>query len=75
MFFTDYIEAHNYAVENAKKYNQCYGIEKMNQFGKNGFSVKMVSNNPNNRTGWEIRCEIVTPDSPTYASFRGKNDN
>lgn len=63
---SEYIIAHNYAVEQARKLNQCYGIEKMKQYGKNGYSVKMVPNNPDKRFGWEIRCEIVTPESPMY---------
>ena len=66
MSFTDYLEAHNYAVNMARKLNMCYGIEKMNQFGKQVYSVKMVPTNPNKRFGWETRCEIITPESPIY---------
>ena len=63
---SEYIQAHNYAVTRARKLNQCYGIEKMNQFGKKVFSVKMIPNNPDKRCGWEIRCEVVTPESPLF---------
>lgn len=56
-----YIEAHNYAVTQARKLNQCYGLEAMPQYGKPGFSVKMIPNDPNKRFGWEMRCEAITP--------------
>lgn len=66
MTFTDYIEAHNYAVIKARQLKMCYGIEKMNQFGKQVYSVKMIPTNPEKRFGWELRCEAITPESPIY---------
>jgi hypothetical protein len=68
MWFTkdEYIKAHNYAVKQARALNQCYGIEKMPRYGKAGFSVKMIPNNPGKRFGWEMRCEVVTPESPLF---------
>ena len=66
MTFIDYIEAHNYAVNKARSLNMCYGLEKMSQFGKQVYSVKMVPTNPDKRFGWECRCEIITPESPIY---------
>lgn len=71
MTFIDYIEAHNYAVNKARTLKMCYGIEKMNQFGKQVYSVKMIPNNPEKRFGWELRCEIVTPESPIYNITKG----
>ena len=67
MTFTDYIEAHDYAVIKARQINHWYGIEKMNQFGKVVYSVKMIPNDPNKRFGWELRCEPIDPvNSPLY---------
>ena len=66
MFFTDYIEAHNYAVTKSRQLQMCYGIEKMKQFTKHGYSVKMIPTDPNKRFGWESRCEVITPESPLY---------
>jgi hypothetical protein len=66
MTFTDYIEAHDYAVNKARQLNICYGIEKMKQFNKVVFSVKMIPTNPDKRFGWELRCETITPESPLY---------
>lgn len=66
MTFEDYITAHNSAVNKARSLNLCYGIEKMNQFGKQVYSVKMIPTNPEKRFGWELRCEVITPDSPLY---------
>lgn len=62
----EYVKAHNYAVEKARQLNQCYGIEAMKEYGKDGFSVKMIPNNPDKRFGWEIRCEVITPESPMF---------
>jgi hypothetical protein len=64
---SEYLKAYNYAVGESKRLNQCYGIENMPQYGKPGFSVKMVPNNPCKRFGWEMRCEVVTPESPLIA--------
>ena len=66
MTFTDYFEAHDFAVNKARLLNMCYGIEKMNQFGKQVYSVKMIPTDPQKRFGWEVRCEVVTPESPLY---------
>lgn len=63
---SEYIQAHNYAVKMARQLNVCYGIEKMNQFGKTVYSVKMIPTNPQKRCGWEMRCEVITPESPMY---------
>ena len=63
---SEYLKAHNHAVEQARKLGRCYGIEKMRQYGKNGYSVKMIPNNPILRFGWETRCEVVTPESPLF---------
>jgi len=64
---SEYIQAHDYAVKQARILKQCYEIEKMKQFGKNVFSVKMIPNSPEKRFGWESRCEAVTPESPLFS--------
>jgi hypothetical protein len=66
MSFSDYIEAHNYAVNKARQFHMVYGIEKMNQFGKIVYSVKMLPTDPNKRFGFELRCEVITDESPLY---------
>ena len=71
---SEYIQAHNYAAGQAKSLNQCYGIEKMRQFGKTVFSVKMIPNNPERRFGWELGCEVVTPESPIFEIEKDVNN-
>jgi hypothetical protein len=61
MFFTDYASAHTRALADARKYQQAMGIEKTTEYGKPGFRVAMIPNNPKNRFGWEFRCEAVEP--------------
>ncbi len=66
---SQYIEAHNYAVTKARQLNMCYGIEKMKEFNRTVYSVKMIPTNPDKRFGWETRCEVVTPESPIYTEI------
>jgi hypothetical protein len=53
-FFSDYHEAHRYAEERARLLHLDFGIE-----GARGYTVKMLPR-PENRQGWELRCEVVS---------------
>lgn len=59
-FFRDYHEARRYAEERAVALRLPFGIEGANEFGRKGFTVKMLPR-PENRHGWETRCEVVSP--------------
>jgi hypothetical protein len=37
------------------------------------YSVKMIPTNPQKRFGWELRCEVITPESPLYDQTIGAN--
>ena len=57
--FPDYHDAYDAAVDDARRYKCDIGIEKLN----GEFRVFMLPK-PKNRCGFELRCEVVTPDSP-----------
>lgn len=61
-----YVKAFNEAVNLARLVKREVGIEKANEFGKTGYRVKLLPNKEN-RFGWELRCEVVSPDSPLMA--------
>lgn len=58
--FTDYKEAHTYAVELARTLGRETGIEKAKEFGQLGFNVHHLPK-VENRCGFELRCEVVRP--------------
>ena len=70
MTFPDTVEglkdARHYASQQARQYNHVYGIEAMREYGKQILSVKMIPNDPNQRFGWEARCEPVLPTDPAW---------
>ena len=55
----DYHDAYDAAVDDARRYKCDIGIEKLG----GQFRVFMLPK-PENRCGFELRCEVVTPDSP-----------
>ena len=57
--FKDYHDAYDAAVEDARRSKCDIGIEKMN----GEFRVFFLPN-PKNRFGFELRCEVITPESP-----------
>lgn len=60
--FPDYHDARAYAEQQTRELRQAHGIEKMpDTRGGECFSVKMLPN-PENRFGWELRCEAVEVD-------------
>lgn len=61
--FTDWKEAHTEAIKLARRLGKEVGIEKTKEFGKEIFLIKHLPK-PENRYGWELRCEIVKPSDP-----------
>jgi hypothetical protein len=61
--FDTWKEAHTYAVKLSRQLGREVGIEKMKQFGKEVHLVHHLPK-PQNRYGFELRCEIVAPSDP-----------
>lgn len=61
--FSNWKDARNAATLLARQLGRETGIEKMNQFGKEVFLVHHLPK-PENRYGFELRCEVVKPDDP-----------
>ncbi len=60
-FIVDYHEARRYAQERANSLGLPFGIEAANEYGRKGHTVKLLPR-PENRQGWEMRCEVVDPE-------------
>lgn len=60
-FIADYHEARRYAQKRANSLGLSFGIEAANEFGRRGHTVKMLPR-PDNRQGFELRCEVVDPE-------------
>lgn len=60
--FPTWKEAYEYARRQANKLQIAHGIEKPTPF-EHAWTVKMLPR-PENRYGWELRCEAVEPDEP-----------
>lgn len=58
--FDDWKSAHTAAVVLGRQLGRETGIEKMRQFGREVFLVHHLPK-PENRTGFELRCEVVKP--------------
>lgn len=61
--FKDWKDAHGAAVDLARLLKRETGIEKANEFGKTVFRVHSLPK-PENRCGFELRCEIIQPEDP-----------
>jgi hypothetical protein len=59
----DWKAAHTAAVELARLLKRETGIEKAKEFGREVFRVHSLPK-PENRCGFELRCEIVRPGDP-----------
>lgn len=62
--FKSYTEARTYAGGVANRLKLSVGIEKMpDLFGNPGdiYMVRLLPR-PENRSGWELRCEVVDPE-------------
>ena len=63
MFFKLYRDAFNAAVIKARESKREVGLEKFKEYNTPGFRVFSLPN-PENRYGFELRCQIVRPDEP-----------
>lgn len=72
-FFREYKDARQHAETQAKTLKYPHGIEASKEYGRKGFSVKMVPRDPKNRQGHEMRMEIVEP--PKDAPELGKAED
>lgn len=61
--FTDYKEARTAAIKLARLLGRETGILRQKEFGKDGFNVYHLPK-PENRYGFELRCEVVRPTDP-----------
>ncbi len=61
--FTDWKEAHTAAVTLARQCLMDVGIEACKEYGRKVLRVKLLPK-PENRYGWELRCEVVRPSDP-----------
>lgn len=57
-FFTAWRPAREYAEEQANRLGVAHGIERVDNPLEKGFVVRMLPR-PENRQGWELRCEAV----------------
>jgi hypothetical protein len=61
--FTEYDEAYQYARDIATTLRRDVGIEKAWEFSSYVFRVGLLPDK-DNRSGWELRCEVVHPNQP-----------
>ena len=57
--YTNYQEAYEQARKDAATYHRPMGLERATEYGRIVFRVNMVPKQPNQRFGWETRCQIV----------------
>lgn len=62
-FFTEYKEAHTAAVLLSRQLGREVGIERGKEYSRSGYLVHQLPR-PENRQGFELRCEIVRPTDP-----------
>lgn len=63
MFFKEWKEAHTAACKLANELGREVGISKAKEYDKDGFKVHSLPK-PENRQGYELRAEVVTPGTP-----------
>jgi hypothetical protein len=61
--FKDWKEAHTAAVMLARQLNKEVGILKAKEYSSTVFQVMSLPK-PENRYGFELRCELVNPSDP-----------
>jgi hypothetical protein len=64
-------EAHEAALKLARLLNRETGILRQQEFGRDGYNVYSLPR-PENRCGFELRCEIVRPTDPS-TKLKGTN--
>jgi hypothetical protein len=60
--YTDYRRARREAQADANRFGRDMGIEKATEYGKTVYRVKFLPR-ADRRFGWELRCEVVTPEN------------
>ena len=63
---SEYQAAHRYAVETARALGGKFdiGIEVFAEYGRPGFRSGFILPKPKNRSGFELRCEVVSATDP-----------
>lgn len=61
--FAKWNDAHLEAVMLARWLDHDVGIWREKEFGKDGYNVRSLPR-PENRYGYELRCEVVSPSDP-----------
>lgn len=69
--FQTWEEAHGCAIEEARACGREVGIEKAREYTRTVYRVHRLPR-PENRTGFELRCEIVRPTDPHLAQNVGR---
>jgi hypothetical protein len=59
-FFESYEDARRFAQDRANVSRLSYGIERVSNALEKGYVVRGLPK-PENRSGWELRCEVVDP--------------
>jgi len=61
-----YLHAKRYAIGVARYYQSRFdvGIEKMDEGGRPGYRAGFLLPRPENRTGFELTCEVVRASDP-----------
>lgn len=60
-FFASYQAALDFATARARELGKPLGICATNEYGKAGFTVRMLPERPKDRYGWERSAEVVEP--------------
>jgi hypothetical protein len=63
MWFKDWKQAHTEAVKLARTLGREVGISRQKEYTTDGFLVHHLPK-PENRCGFELRCEVVSPNDP-----------
>lgn len=61
--YKEWKDARTAAVQLARQLGHDVGIERMKEFGRDGYNVFSLPK-PQFRFGFELRCEVVTPTDP-----------
>lgn len=61
-----YVQAQHYAITTARGLGQQrdVGLERLSEFGKPGYRAGFVLPKPENRQGFELRCEVYRASDP-----------
>jgi hypothetical protein len=63
---SQYKQALHYAITQARALNGRFeiGLEKFAEYGKPGFRAGFILPKPENRSGFELRCEAISATDP-----------